>query len=47
MASLQKDAHFYIPGKTIHSQAKYIIMDYFDQETKKSRHSISLTKGYQ
>ena len=30
-----KDSHFYAPSKTIHSQVKYIIMDYFDQEAKK------------
>ena len=39
-ASLQKDLHFYVPGKTIHSQVKYVIMNYFDQEAKKYRHSI-------
>ena len=33
MASLQ-DSHFYTPGKTIHSQVKYSIMDYCDQEAK-------------
>ena len=35
----------YVTSKTIHSLPKYIIMDYFDQEAKKSRCSISLTKG--
>ena len=34
LASLQKDSGFYVLGKTIHSQAKYIIIDHFDQETK-------------
>ena len=37
MASLQKDSHFYAHDKTIHSLAKYITMDYFDQEGEKSR----------
>ena len=36
MASLQK-IYGCVPGKTIHSQAKYIIMDYCDQEAKKFR----------
>ena len=42
MASLQK-IYGCVPSKTIHSQAKYIIMDYCDQEAKKSRRTISLT----
>ena len=42
MASLQK-IHTCVPGKTIHSQAKYIMIDYCDQEAKKSTRSISLT----
>ena len=46
MMSLQKDSHFHVPSKAIHSQVKHIIMDYFDQEAKKSRCSISLTEGY-
>ena len=44
--TITKDSRFCIPGKTIHSQAKYIIMDCFDQEAKKSRCIISLTKDY-
>ena len=39
---ITKDSRFCIPDKTIHSQMKYIIMDYFDQEAKKSRCPISL-----
>ena len=39
--------HFYAPGKTIHSQVKYIKMDYCGQEAKKFRCSISLREGYQ
>ena len=32
MATLQKiHAFMFVPSKTTHSQAKYIIMDYFDQ----------------
>ena len=46
MASFQ-DLHFCVPSKTIHSQAKYIVMDYFNQEAKKSRRSISLMEDYQ
>ena len=40
-----KDSRFCVPDKTIHSQMKYIIMDYFDQEAKKSRCPISLTEN--
>ena len=40
IASLQKDSQFYVHDKTIHSLAKYIIMDYFDQEDEKSRHLL-------
>ena len=40
-----KDSHFYAPGKTIHNQVKYIIMDHCDQEAKKFRHLISLPEG--
>ena len=31
-----KDLHFYAPGKIIHSQVKYIIMDYFDQKKQRN-----------
>ena len=41
-----KDSRFCVPGNTIHTQGKYIILDCFDQEDKKSRRSISLTKDY-
>ena len=34
MASSQKDSHFYTPVKTIHNQAKYVVIDYHDQEAK-------------
>ena len=34
MASAQKDSRFYVPPKTIHNQAKYIVMDYHDREAK-------------
>ena len=34
-------SHFYAPSKTIHSQAKFIIMYYCDQEAKKFRRLIS------
>ena len=40
-----KDLYIYAPGKSIHSHAKYIIMDYCDQEVKKFRRLISLPKG--
>ena len=35
-----------IAASLIHTQVKYIIMDCFDQESKKFRHSISLSKNY-
>ena len=46
MASLQKDSHLNVAGKPIHSLAKYMIKDYFDQKAKESRCLISLTNGY-
>ena len=37
----------YVPVKTIHNQANYVVMDGHDQEAKKFRRSVNLTKGYQ
>ena len=34
MVSAQKDSRFYVSLKTIHNQAKYIVMDCHDQEAK-------------
>ena len=45
MASLQKGSHFYVHDKTIHSLAKYIIMNYFDREGEKSRHLLVQPKA--
>ena len=40
------DSYFYVPNRTIHRQTKYVTMDYFNQEAKKFRHLINLTKSY-
>ena len=36
MASTQKDSRFYVPSKTIHNQAKYVVMDNHDQEASQT-----------
>ena len=46
MVFSQKQSYFYVPVKTIHGKAKYTVIDYHDQEAKKSRHLVNLTEGY-